>query len=332
MGLLDQLGAALGEVGRTEVVASYASPQLGIPAPNDIRIFIPDLHLVSDETRRGLLGLGPGPSHSLLKRVLGRLAAFRRDTKLADQAAVCALYFMGDFLDLWREETPDTSPAEAAHRIARDHQELMALARAPELKARFLLGNHDFALCRLPRFLACDRRYFFPPRTPSTLCLHGDVFDWLEDLPDSLSQLLVYYTSPVESLLDHAWELVAGLLEQFNQERLGAGSDEPRGDEPVPVHRCTSSGEARTHHRLWHRAWEARQKLREDVHFGIRSIVVAHTHRARIVTCEADSDFLALIDTGAWIEDLHEDGGAESGLVTALSGNEVRIHRIVNTG
>jgi hypothetical protein len=327
MELLDQLGAALGEVGQTEVVASYASPKLGLPARNDIRIFIPDLHLISDQARREVLELGPAPSHSLLKRVLFRLAAFRRDTNLADPAAVCAVYFMGDFLDLWREAAPNEGTAEAAHRIERDHEELLALARAPELKARFLLGNHDFALCKLPHFLACDRRYFFPPKGPSALCLHGDVFDWLEDFPDVLNQVFVYYTSPVDSLLDYAWESVAGLIDRANQQRPQARSE----NGPIPVYRCSSPSEACEHHRLWHRAWEARQSLRADHHYDIRSIVVAHTHCARIVTCESDMDFLALIDTGAWIADHHDHGGgAECGLLTALCENEVRIHRIAN--
>jgi hypothetical protein len=190
-----------------------------------------------------------------------------------------------------------------------------------------LLGNHDFALCRLPRFLACDRRYFFPPKAPSVLCLHGDVFDWLEDFPDVFNQVFVYYTSPVDSLLDYAWESVAELVGQVNQQRPQTRSE----DGPVPVCRCSSPSEACEHHRLWHRAWEARERLRADHDYDIRSTVVAHTHRASIVACESETDFLALIDTGAWIEDHHDDGGgAECGLLTALCENEVRIHRLVD--
>ena len=56
-------------------------------------------------------------------------------------------------------------------------------------------------------------------------------------------------------------------------------------------------------------------------------MMIGHTHSAQIVAYENGQDFMALIDTGAWIQDtLPNDGTvAEQGTIGAICGNEVRL-------
>jgi|GEM_PF-2201197 hypothetical protein len=317
--LLDDLQSVLETAGSVKILSSLKNDKLQYPNEKDIRIMIPDLHLLSNRGRSALGATGPAPTHALLLKVLQAVTQFRLSVK-ADTDSVCAVYFMGDMLDLWREAPSGTDTSVVAGAIIQDHLPLFAAACSPDLKARVICGNHDFRLHEASSFGAADRRYYFPSVSPTSLCLHGDVFDWIEDFPDLFNETIVYYTSPFLSLLDHMKNDIEKLMKP---DRNDAPTFEPTG----AITPCTSLEDAAALHPLWKRAWETSKKTNADFNLGLRSIIIGHTHSPRIVAYEDGPDFLALIDTGAWLQDTlsNDAASAEQGTIGAICGNEVRL-------
>jgi len=325
MGLLDNLQNVLASAGSTQVLARLKHDKLNFSNENDIRIMLPDMHLISNRGRAAMGATGPAPAHALLLKVLQSLTKFRADVKSAADGSVCAVYFMGDTFDLWREAPPGTDASMTAGSIIQDHTALLAAACSPDLKARFICGNHDFSLHEASAFGASDRRYYFPPAAPTSLCLHGDVFDWIEDLPDRFQEIIVYYTSSFLSFLDHMKTDIAKLLKPD-------ASDTPTFEVAGEIVPCSSLTDAAARHRLWNRAWQTRNLTNSNYGLGLRSIIIGHTHSPQIVAYENGDDFLALIDTGAWIQDTVSNDGVipEQGTIGALCGNEARIFHVTS--
>lgn len=331
MTLLDDLETALSEVADVRVATRFSSPRLRFPNPNDLRIFIPDIHLMPSNERQRFFFTGAHPEHALLKRTLTRLGTLRASVKAANPNAVCATYFMGDFIDLWRCGPQGTHPSVAVDKVALEHQDLLLLACGPALRARFLLGNHDFDLCKVPSFAAADRRYFFPPNQPSVLAIHGDVFDWVEDFPDLLNEVIVYYLSPFSNLLDHMFERVKGLILASNEkpEHLGAADVIPLPNDGAPAIAVVDRADAEAQHSLFRRALESRDAANAQFGLDLRAFVIGHTHGPRIVVYESGPSFFALVDTGGWLEDVRNNAGApERGMITGMCGNEIRIFEL----
>jgi UDP-2,3-diacylglucosamine pyrophosphatase LpxH len=322
MTLLDDFQAKLTEIGAstTKVLASYSDERLNFPGPNDIRIFLPDLHLLSSNGRNSMHAAGPHPSHSLLKRVIQATTEFRTSVKQGDPSTICAAYFLGDTLDLWREAPPGTPVPTAAKGIVDDHADLLALACSAELKARFVLGNHDFELFQAASFVAADRRYYFPATNPSMIALHGDVFDWIEDFPDKWNETVVYYFSPFSNIFDQIRGKIACMLRE----------DAPPPAAPDDILSvCGSQQEAVEHHELWKRAWQAVTETNASHSLGLRCVVIGHTHTARLVVLDSGDGFMALVDVGAWVQDVHNNTGEkEQGTIGAICGNEIRIFQL----
>ena len=113
-----------------------------------------------------------------------------RALKLASApAGEVVVYQIGDLFDLWRQVDGLDPNANAASAIQNDHASLLVALRDPDLNAQFLLGNHDYDLFRFPNFDAWQRSYVL---APSVMLLHGDVFDWVEQLPDELQNLVLF--------------------------------------------------------------------------------------------------------------------------------------------
>jgi UDP-2,3-diacylglucosamine pyrophosphatase LpxH len=329
MTLLDDLQTTLSQIATVRVAAHFRSDKLRFPGPNDLRVFIPDMHLVPASARQRFSFSGPAPSHALLTQTLERVKALRASAKAANPSAVCALYFMGDFLDLWRAAPPGTDPGVAANEIALEHADLLRLACGPELKARFLLGNHDFELCRVPSFAASDRRYFFPATAPSAVAMHGDVFDWIEDMPDRLNELAVYYLSPFANLLDHAFDQIKAFIRSSNESGRVAPNEVAAAPPDAATAVATTRAAAEASHDLFRRAFECRNFANQNFGLDLRTIVIGHTHGPRIVPYESGTDFFTLVDTGGWLEDVRDnDGTTQKGMVTGFCQNEIRIFEL----
>src|SRR5258708_10500147 len=96
----DRLLATLQSVARARLAASLRDERLGFANAKDIRIFVPDLHLISE--RRRIHGAFKYATNytDLLTSVIVALTQLRLSA--ADDEVV-ELYQLADFLDLWRE-------------------------------------------------------------------------------------------------------------------------------------------------------------------------------------------------------------------------------------
>lgn len=342
-----RLLTALQSLTEVRLVASLRDVRLGFPYANDLRVFLPDMHLIS-EKRRKQGGFKFATNQTAL---LTDVFLAVRDLKLvAGEDETVAIYMLGDFLDLWRETPLLDERLDAAAIIRDDHEELVSAVMDPALRTRFLLGNHDFDLYRWPDYVGWERRYYLPDRTlqaPSTIVLHGDVFSWVEELPDPLQQIMVYLFAPHLSPNSHELGVMERLIKKAHGNKpytaflqapqpLDVGTVLPLADTNVPtswnVTRPGSSPAARLKYLnpAWEKTMEANQKYQMD----LRVMFIGHTHFARLAVREGPAgEFFTLVDCGAWIEQSTwvEEGQsrtAPSAQLAALCDNEIRIYQL----
>jgi UDP-2,3-diacylglucosamine pyrophosphatase LpxH len=314
---------------RIRLVASLKDNRLNFGATDDLRIFVPDTHIVTRHTR-SKYSYGTNDTE-LLTDILTRIASL----KARSQGKTVATYQVGDFLDLWREEPVASARIDAATRIVSDHPELMNAFFNPTLKARFLLGNHDVDLAWWPNFVTWERRYFLPPRgslRPTGIALHGDIFDWIEMLPDVLNQFFVYFFSPFAGPSDHDLRDVRSIISRQN---LAANFSNQIGGPAAHGNVIAVGAPAGTHNLDNHdhlvKARSTVQKANEAYQLDLRFMVIGHTHHARIAVHDGGpNDFFALIDCGGWLEDAHDNTGARypNQTLAAISDNEARIYQV----
>jgi UDP-2,3-diacylglucosamine pyrophosphatase LpxH len=340
--LLDKLLA----VANVHLVASLRDDRLGFPATNDIRVFIPDIHLISEKRQKQ--GAFPYRTNctELLTSVATALAEFRDSS---DKDEVVAVYQMGDFLDLWREAPGLDDKADAAAAIKDDHEDLVAALLSRKLKARFLLGNHDLDLYRWPDYSAWERRYYLPDDSvgsPRVIALHGDIFDWMERfLPDKVQSLFVYLFAPHLSPNDYALGEMKAAVAQSHGRRnyatfIQAASPAPvgvlqqLGADSVPARwNVQVEGSAPPDNVIFlNESAKACTRANSDFGLSLCTTIIGHTHHARIAVRETvDGRLHTLVDCGAWIENcVSTPGGVPmpNAQIAALSGNEVRIYQL----
>src|SRR5690349_3048451 len=96
----ERLLEALLSVAGVRLVAALRHEQLGFPGDNDLRVFIPDVHLLSAE-RRAVYRYGTN-HEDLLVSVVKKLIEVKQSAAAGETIEV---YQIGDYLDLWREAT-----------------------------------------------------------------------------------------------------------------------------------------------------------------------------------------------------------------------------------
>ncbi len=334
MSLHDELLAGLQRVASVRLIASLRDPRLELGSEDELRVFIPDVHVVS-KTVRSRYAYGTNDI-GLLTRVAETVRALKVSPALAGKTV--AFYQMGDFCDLWRETPTESDRLNAMGRIQQDHPELMRAFFAPELGARFLLGNHDFELCRRANFVLWERRFYLRSlgaSRPTGIALHGDLFDWVETtLPNALQRWVVFFMSPRRNATRYEYEAALMLVHAENRRHdfsnkiggdasLGAPED-PAGGIPAR-HNVAGS------HKFLEDARNMCRRINERDNARLRFAVIGHTHHACIAMHEGPGDdFFALIDTGAWIEACRFPDGTimPNAQVTAISANEVRIYQL----
>jgi len=332
-------------VAQVQLVAALRDERLGCPEPKDLRIFLSDVHLISARRQReGGYRYGTN-SPDLLTALAGALREFRL---AAAEDETVAVYLLGDFLDLWREAPGLDDRLDAAARIKDDHEDLVLALLDRGLKARFLLGNHDVDLYRWPDYAAWERRYFLPDRSlqaPSAILLHGDIFDWVETLPDRIENVFVYLFAPHLSPNDYALGELQALIRQAH------GSRNYRtylqAQQPAPVGALQALGASGVPAR-----WNIQQpgtapaanlefldaalaccaRANTAYQMNLRVAVIGHTHHARIAVREpTPGELFTLIDCGAWIEDCLPEGATSplpNAQIAALGANEARIYQL----
>jgi UDP-2,3-diacylglucosamine pyrophosphatase LpxH len=336
MSLHSDLLGALQSVARVQLVARLNDPRLNFPQTGELHVFIPDIHLIT-AARRTEAGYLYGANYpDLLESVVGSLAAFKRAAAPAGEVVV---YQIGDLFDLWRQVDGLDPEANAASAIQNDHASLLSALRDADLNTQFLLGNHDYDLYRFPNFDAWQRSFIIPP---SVMLLHGDVFDWVENLPAQLKNLVLFLFSASHPAGTADLEAMRPLN---RQRRVGRNfHDYIQNKNPAPTGKwrdAQSDGES------WNVQLggiasadmvlyleEARQKCAEaNREFGsaLNMAVIGHTHHARIAVHDDTDGFFALMDCGAWIENCATDDDPTprpNAQIAALGANEAVIYQL----
>lgn len=343
MSLHDALLDLLLDVADVALVTSYAGEGVGLGDPDDLRVFLGDMHLISaarQAEKDYAYGLNHEPLLVDLVRGLGRL---RSAARTEDRRVV--LYQNGDFLDLWRETPTVAGIAEAAARIADDHAPLVdALADAG---ASMLLGNHDFDMYRLPDARGHARRYHvgLPDGPPRVFVTHGDVFEVDDVYPAFLKQLAVYLFSPVEQAPTYEVGAMAELDRQLRQGQTFQAS--LRTGPPPDVGRLLPLGAGQVPSRYnvqvegaigaGTQYLDAARRVCAQAPDGagatLRTVVVGHTHHPRIAIAAPGAPQFTLVDCGAWIECNLSDGRTiVNAEVAALCGDEARVYHLAPKG
>jgi UDP-2,3-diacylglucosamine pyrophosphatase LpxH len=331
MSLHDSLLLALESVADVKLMASLRDERLMFDRANDLRLFIPDLHLISDKARqRYRYGTN---QIDLLGQVLNVLQQFQT-TETARGNSVTA-YQLGDCLDLWREDAKERDGFDAASVITDANPKVMR--GLEKLKTRFLLGNHDFELYRRTNFSTWARRYFLTQGNQSQhrgVVLHGDLFDWVERFPNEFNRWAVYFLSTSKLASDYKVSELSQLvrkensLRDFSQQIAGEAAI---GDPQPATSTVPDRFNVTTDHKFLKPAHQACHRMNKDYGQQLRFTVIGHTHQAKISVHDGGKDdFFALIDSGAWIEDsvLPNRTRFANAQLTALSGNEVRIYQL----
>jgi hypothetical protein len=253
-------------------------------------------------------------------------------------------YHIGDLLDLWRETSALDQLGNAASAIEDDFPALIRALTDPKLETQFLLGNHDFDLFRFPDYRSWERRFHIPDfKNPRGIVLHGDIFDWIEALPDALQQLFVYYFAPQVSPGNFSvgQEQADRYVHRFNGSKdyqnfiqapnpLKIGSfGDPAAQAPFNVSKAGEAPEERL--KFLDAARELCLKANQDFDMNLGMAVIGHTHHPRIA-CREDGDGLfVLVDCGAWIETCCTDDDptpVKSAHVGVIGANEIRIYQL----
>lgn len=333
MSLHESLLQALQSVASVELLSSLRDERLMFERATDLRVFIPDLHLLSDKARqRYRYGTN---QVELLAQVLGALQQLKK-TETARGNSVTA-YQLGDCLDLWREDPRENSSLDVPSQITDSHREVMSRLYSDELRTRFLLGNHDADLYRWPNYSAWARNYFLTQSDQSGyrgVVLHGDIFDWIEQFPEQFNRWAVYFMSPYKNA--DAFK-VSELIDMVRKENASrdfslkiAGSAAIGQTQPAEPS-APKQFNVTTNHPFLTSAYQSCQRVNKEHQLKMRFAVIGHTHMAKISVHDAgQDDFFALIDTGAWIEDsiLPTQAAFPNAQVTAMSENEVRIYQL----
>lgn len=328
MSLHGRLLTALKDVADVSLVAKLRDPRLNIPDPDRLNVFIPDIHLV---TKRRSFTFGTNEVE-LLTGVLRSL----RTLKSAAAPQRIVVYQIGDLLDLWREVDSFDPAADVASAIEDSNADLMEAFYDPDLDVQFLLGNHDYDLFRFPNYDVWQR-YFYP--APSTLVMHGDILDWVEDLPDQLQQWFVYLFAP--NVKPERAQLAAmrqlnrdlGKRRRLNRPVAGVAALGKLASPDLEVERFNVQ-DAQSAPAMLKFLDGARGKCAEaDTKFGLSltTAVIGHTHHARIAVHEEGGKLFTLVDCGAWIEQCvtgDDPTPRPNAQIAAVGGNEVRIYQL----
>jgi UDP-2,3-diacylglucosamine pyrophosphatase LpxH len=329
MSLHDRLLSTLQDVADVSLVAKLRDPRLNFPDEDRLNVFIPDVHLV---TKRRPFQFGTNAIETL-GGVLRGLRALRS----AARPQKVVVYQLGDLFDLWREIDGFDPGADVASAIEDTHAGLMEAFYDADLDAQFLLGNHDYDLYRFTNYDVWQRR-FYP--APPVLALHGDVLDWVEDLPDQLQQFFVFLFSPNVKPERIQLNAMRPLNQQIGRRRrlnaAGPSAVAPIGKLTAPD---TAAERFNVHDGQSAKAMlklfdAARRKCAEaDAQFGLSltTAVIGHTHHARIVVHEGGDKLFALVDCGAWIEECVTDDDPRprpNAQIAALGANEIRIYQL----
>ncbi|MCK4645130.1 MAG: hypothetical protein KAU46_02665 [Candidatus Aminicenantes bacterium] len=300
-------------------VARIYNSKIGNENTDRIYLFIPDLHIVSRKLREKRFEYGF--NH---ERVFVDLLRKLRDLQLGDEKYAISVCQLGDFVDLWRENVNDPVDILSDFQGVRDYSDAV--------DARYLLGNHDVDIAKIPRMSPrWHFRLFFPDdNQPKVYVTHGDVFDWIEKLPDRLQKWAVHHFSPREM---QPQKRLKKMIKYKKKKSLMMDPSSTLQTETLAV--VPPDGELddihlSTSHKFLVKAFERTKKMNSEFDLSITAAVVAHTHVPAIAYLEDADNFFVLMDCGSWQGKYQEPGSEPKAncQVGIVCGNEFRVYQL----
>jgi UDP-2,3-diacylglucosamine pyrophosphatase LpxH len=329
--VLDALKAAFPGPRGISLVAQHADAGLKLPTRR-VHVFLPDCHMLSAQDAAAYPNTGFFQDADLV-------TLLKALTKLkAAHPGELAVWHLGDLLDIWRARGGRGAAVEADH-IAADHSEIVDLLRygAPNgVGATLIAGNHDYALHEIGEWKAARYRILQneDPEGGDILVLHGDIFDWIEKLPDKIQARAVrfarWHASGKKDLFNEA-EVIAEV------NRGVSPGDKPIGKGDVTL-RATGNvidGENGKPDAPSKKFYQAAKKLATALKkrgYKVRVVVIGHTHWARMVTGQVSKkEPFLLMDCGAWTGYCRLGGDQpwlHNGQIGVLAGDEARLYQV----
>jgi UDP-2,3-diacylglucosamine pyrophosphatase LpxH len=338
--LLEHLTAS----GNVQLVARLHDPEaVGNTDTTYLHVFVPDLHLVSDEVRRTYqYGFDWRAEFTALTTAL--LKTWDALQQADHRFTVTQL---GDFVDLWRQ-SDNPSGVHAILEAFPDIRDRFLREADDSLGARLLLGNHDLE-ARQARDFARARMIHYLPGTGETLvATHGDAFDVIETtVPDQLASFVLQTFGRLATPQTYHMAKLRTLRDQTTtsrDERTRIQGDATleglrTGTEEIPdrwsVIEVNQVEDRRTAHPLLPNAVRAAQTLRtapdsdgQPAAPNLTVLVIGHTHHARLVVDHTAN--LVLMDCGAWIESFQVDQEPKrpNRQLGAVCGADLRIYQL----
>lgn len=324
------------------LIARYFNPGLGLPSGR-AQVFLPDFHLLNREDAAAYPNWGFKQDRDLL-----RMLRALRDLK-KDAAGQLQVWHLGDLFDIWRARGGLGSAAEV-DRTAADYYEAMELLRyGPPWGARaeLMAGNHDYALFKLSEWKASRYRLIENERLDDgdVMVLHGDLFNWIEKLPEGIRAAAVrfatWHASGQKALYnDQATVLQANAGLPGGDRALGEGraslihTNQESGSGDIEATNVIAGDRGRKNLRnkkFFNSGKELAKALRGRGH-NVRVIVVAHTHWARLVSGADDTGApFVLMDCGSWIGRCKlgpDEPWIHSGQIGVMIGNDLRLYQL----
>jgi len=326
------------------LVSSFQHECIGLP--DELHIFLPDIHLITGE-RQAEVDFGCSTNYEdLLTDLVRQLKSF----KVAKGGLPVTVHQLGDLLDLWRQAPQLDQSQDLGAWIANDHQNLMSALLDNELDMQFLLGNHDFNLCRCPNFDGWRSNVYLknPAGTATAIALHGHVFDWEQDalntLPEPVKDALVCLSAPIwPPGTRQLGELIA--LNSQARQRMPNLNQYIQAPKPVALGRTVSAGgevparfnvQTETDHlqdgmKYVDAARALCQTANQKYGTKLNMVVIGHTHHARIAVAEDGEGSFVLVDAGAWIEQYltpESEQPFKNAQIAAVGGNQARIYQL----
>lgn len=338
------------------LVSRLKEDKLQFPHQDEIRVFIPDLHLVSNRT--GSSYKYTTNSIPTLEKVISFLVDFKSTREQEDQQV--HVYQLGDFVDLYREGNIRwtwrhlNKWRDSLQFIMEDRANIL-FPLLNELNATFLLGNHDTILNKFHNFTRARFSDYFPNNNGPCVAMHGHLFSKFEmNAPDWLKRLGVLssfgqsanpsnhgldtMTDEFDKLVKDGLRMDASDSHNVSNKNLSLRSAQPghlSDDEESDTGRYNvkkkGSNDVDGHDLKY--LDEAKKFFVEENNLDIRLVVLGHSHHARIAVDETDGKFFAVADCGAWtvnckakINNQGEKIKMPNMQIGVLSDNEMRIY------
>jgi UDP-2,3-diacylglucosamine pyrophosphatase LpxH len=339
--LLDRLMASA----NVRLVARLHDP--GVVGNTDttfLHVFVPDLHLVSDDVRVAYqYGFDWRAEFTALTTAL-----LETWDALQPEGHHFTVTQLGDFVDLWRQSDNNPLGVRAILEAFPDIRDRFLREADDSLGARLLLGNHDLE-AREARDFARARMMHYLPGTAGTLAAtHGDAFDVIETtVPDHIASFVLQTFGRLATPQTYHMAALRTLRDQTTtprDERTRIQGDATlaglhTSTEDFPDHwnviEVDRVADRLTAHRLLPNAARAVQTLRTEPDSdgqpaapNLTVLVIGHTHHARLVVDHTAN--LVLMDCGAWVESYQVDQEPKrpNRQIGAVCGADLRIYQL----